>query len=97
MLSFHRIDISLRTDVNKICESKECDRFKFQINVWNGCHDVVMMSMNLSDIAILKIHSADYHCIITANSKSEAKNSMQKGDLKDKKQTLQNTKIYYKI
>ena len=88
MLNFHRIDISLRTDVNKIYESKECDRFKFQINVCNGCHDVVMMSMNLSNIAILKIHGADYHCIITANSKSEAKNSMQKADLKDKKQNV---------
>ena len=88
MLNFHRIDISLRTDVNKIYESKECDRFKFQINVCNGCHDVVMMSMNLSNIAILKIHGADYHCIITANSKSEAKNSMHKADLKDKKQNV---------
>ena len=88
MLNFHRIDISLRTDVNKIYESKECDRFKFQINVCNRCHDVVMMSMNLSNIAILKIHGADYHCIITANSKSEAKNSMQKADLKDKKQNV---------
>ena len=88
MLYFHRIDISLRTDVNKIYESKEYDRFKFQINVCSGCHNAVMMSMNLSNIAILKIHGADYHCIITANSKSEAKNSIQKADLKDKKQNV---------
>ena len=28
--------------------------FKFQANVCNGCHDLLMMSMNLSHIAILK-------------------------------------------
>ena len=29
--------------------------FKFQPNVCNGCHDLLMMSMNLSDIATLNI------------------------------------------
>ena len=33
--------------------------------------------MNLSNTAILKIKNADYHCIITAISKSEAINLMQ--------------------
>ena len=40
-----------------------------------------MMSMNLSDIAISKIHDVDYHCIITRIFKSEAVNSLQKGHL----------------
>ena len=40
-----------------------------------------MMSMNLSNIAILKIENADYHCIISGISKSEATNLMQNIDL----------------
>ena len=45
--------------------------FKFQPDVCNGCHDVLMMSMNLSDIAILSINDADYCCIISGIIKSE--------------------------
>ena len=51
--------------------------FKFQSNVCNGCDDLVMMSMNLSNIAILNIKRADYRCIISGISKSEAMNLLQ--------------------
>ena len=44
--------------------------FEFQQDVCNGWHDVLVMSMNLSNIAILKIKSADYCCIISKISKS---------------------------
>ena len=74
MLYFDRIDVSEGTDVNKTSASKECDichywyflnySFKFQPNVCNRCHDLLMMSMNLSDIAILNIKSSDYRLII---------------------------------
>ena len=62
-------------------ESKECDimsllvffkGFKFQPNVCNGCHDL-LMSMNFNDIAILNIKGADFHCIISTISKRETK------------------------
>ena len=46
--------------------------FKFQPNVCNGCHDL-LMSMNFNDIAILNIKGADFHCIISTISKKEAK------------------------
>ena len=62
MLYFDRIDISEGIDVNKSSQSKEWDichyryfldkGFKFQLNVCNGCHDL-LMSMNLSDTASL--------------------------------------------
>ena len=52
----------------------------FQSNVFNGCHDLLMMSMNLIDIAILNIKSADYCCIISGISKSKAVNLMQNID-----------------
>ena len=79
MLYYDRIDVSKGIDINNTSESKEChywyflDKgFKFQSEVWNGCHDVLMMSMNLSDIAILKLKVIDYGCIISGISKSEA-------------------------
>ena len=47
-----------------------------------------MISMNLSDIAILKIHGVDYRCIITGINKSEAINLKQNIDLSEKMGTL---------
>ena len=55
--------------------------FKFQLNICNRCHELLMMSMNLSDTAILKIKDSDYVCIISLISKNEAINLMQNGDL----------------
>ena len=79
MLYFDRIDASEATDANKTSESKECDvchywyflnkGFKFQPHTLNRCHDLVMMSMNLSDITILNIKGADYRIIISGISK----------------------------
>ena len=42
--------------------------FKFQPNVFDGCHDLLMMSMNLSDIAFSNIKGSDYCCIISGIS-----------------------------
>ena len=39
--------------------------FKFQLNVCNGCHDLLMMSMDLGNVAILDIKGSDYCCIIS--------------------------------
>ena len=44
--------------------------------------------MNLRDVAILNIKSADYHCIINGISENEAINFMQNADLTDKSRTL---------
>ena len=71
-------------DVNQTSKSKECDvcqywylsfnnkGCKFQSNVCSRCHDLLMMYMNLSDITILNTRSANYPCIISGISKSEA-------------------------
>ena len=45
---------------------------------------VLMMTMNLSDIAILSIKGCDYCCIISLISKNEAINLMQNTDLTEK-------------
>ena len=82
MLYYERINISEGVDVNKTSASKECDichywyflnfSFKFQPNVYNRCHDLLRMSINLSDIAILNIKGSDYCCIISLISTNEA-------------------------
>ena len=74
MIKYHRIDISESIDVNKANASGVCiichywhfleGGFKFQLDVYNRCHNVLMMSMNLSNIAISNIHDVDYSCII---------------------------------
>ena len=47
-----------------------------------------MMSMILSDNAILNIKVSDYHCIISGISKNEAINVMEKIDFTEKNGTL---------
>ena len=47
-----------------------------------------MMSMNLSDIAILNIEDSDYPCIVCRISKSEAIKLFQYIDLTEKNGTL---------
>ena len=46
--------------------------FNSQQNVCNWCHDVLMMSMSLCNIAILNIQGVAYRCIINRICKSEA-------------------------
>ena len=98
MLYFDKIDVSEGIDVNKTVASKECDichywyflnySFKFQPNVCNRCYDLLMMSMNLSDIiAILNIKGFDYGCIFSLISKNEAINLMKNADLTEKSRT----------
>ena len=62
--------------------------FKFQPNVCNRCHDLLMMSVNLSDIAILNIKGSDFRCIISLISKNKAINLLRNADLTGKSGTL---------
>ena len=66
MLYYDRSDVSEGIDVNKTSASEEeCDAcyycyflnysFKIQPNVCSRCHDLLMMSINLINIAILTI------------------------------------------
>ena len=94
MLYFDRNDVSEGIDVNTTSASKEYDTchywyflnysFKFQLHVCNRCHDLLIISMNISNIAILNIKGSDYCCI----SKNEVINLMQNADLTEKSGTL---------
>ena len=49
---------------------------------------LLIMSVNLNDIAILNIKGSDYRCIISLISKAEAINLMQNADFTEKSGTL---------
>ena len=65
MLYYDRINVSEGINNNKTSASKGCDichnwyflnnSFKFQPNICYRCHDFLMTSMNLNNIAILNI------------------------------------------
>ena len=65
MLHYDGIDASEGIDVNKTSVSKDCNifhycyflekGFDFQPHACNGCHDLLMISINLSDIAIIAV------------------------------------------
>ena len=59
----------------------------FQPNAFNRCHDLLMMPINLSNIAILNIKGSDYCCIISLISKNEAIKLMQDANLTKKSRT----------
>ena len=98
MLYYDRINVSEGSDVNKTNASKECDichywyflnySFKFQPDAFNRCHDLLMMSVNLSDIVILSNKGSDYRCIISLISKNETINLMQNADLTKESRTI---------
>ena len=62
---------------------------KFQDSVCNGCHNLTMLIVNISDIAIITIKNVDYRCIIHNINKSEAINLL-------KKYVLENREYIYK-
>ena len=94
MLYYDRIDASEGIDVNKTSESKKGNichywyildkEFKFQPDICKECHDVLICLWTFCDIFILNIYGADYPCIISEFSKSEAINLMQNIDLTEK-------------
>ena len=57
--------------------------FKFQCSICNGCHDLKMLSVNISDISIIAVKGVDYHCVIDNISKSEAINLLKNSLLDD--------------
>ena len=80
--------------LKKTSALKDCDichywyfliySFKFQPDVCNRCHDLLIISINLSDVAILNTKSSGYCCIISLISKNEAIKLMQDANLTKK-------------
>ena len=107
MLYFDRFYVFEKTDVNKTSAPKECDvchyccflhcRFKFQQNVCNRCHGLLMMSMNYNNIAILSIQGSDYCYIISLIGRNAAINLMQNADLIKQSGTLLYINFFFHI
>ena len=65
MVQYEKIDVSEGIDLDKTRPSKECMLchywyfkdvgYKFEPNVCNKCHDVLMTAYRLKDIAILNV------------------------------------------
>ena len=106
MLYYDGIDVSEESDVNQTSESKKHDicyyqyfldkGLKSQPDACNDCHDLLVLSVNLSNIAISKIQGADYCVIISGISKSEAANLPQ-ADLNKNSTILEVVKIIKKV
>ena len=86
MLYYDRIDLIEGIDVAKSNNSKKCitcdnwlfnHGFKFQDSVYNGCLDLTISCLNLSDKAIITVKRVDYRCIIHGISISEAINLLE--------------------
>ena len=81
MIFYNKIDLSEGIDVAKN-NSKECivchywyfdHGFKYHKShksLYNGFHDLVMLFLDISDIAIITVKGADYCYIVWINSPS---------------------------
>ena len=82
MLEYQKINVSEGIDVNETNASNKCELchywffkdfgFKFEEDVCNGCHDVLMMAHSLKDIAILSAKGTTFRCLLMSISKNEA-------------------------
>ena len=92
MLYYNRIDINEGINPVKSNRSKKymiCHywffnhAFKFQDSVCNGCHDLTILCLNISDIFIITVKNVGYRCIIHNISKSVAINLLENSVLED--------------
>ena len=93
MLYYNRIDISEGIDLRSVAIAKNemiCHYcffnhgFEFQYSVCNGCHDLTMLSVIISDIAIITVKNVNYRCIIHNITKSEAISLLKKSVQEDR-------------
>ena len=87
MLYCDRNDLSEGIYPTKSNRSKECmicrywffnRGFKFQDSVCRGCHDLTILYLIISDIAIITVENVDYRFIIHNINNSEAIKFIQK-------------------
>ena len=52
--------------------------------VCNGCHNISVIAFELENVAILKIKSLDYKCVIWNMSRSDAINMLNNSKLNNK-------------
>ena len=104
MLYYKKMDISEGVDLAKSNKSKECmichswcfnHGFKFQDSVCNGCNDLAMIYLNISDITIITVKNVDYCCIIHKICKFEAINLMESAVLENRGYIYKNIALIF--
>ena len=89
---YDRIDILKRVIVTKSNNSKECiicyywffsRGFEFQDSICNGCHDLTIYCLDISDISIIAVKGIDCHYVFIHDSKSEANHLLKNSVLED--------------
>ena len=86
MLQYKKNSISEGIDIDKTNASKECllchygyfknVGFKFEPQVCNKCHKVLMTAYELKNVAILNVKGVDFRCILWGISRDEAANRL---------------------
>ena len=71
--------------------------FKFQDSVCNSCHDLTMLCLDISNIAIITVKNVDYCCIIHNVNKFEAINLLENSVLKHHGLALSGEVYFYYI
>ena len=82
MLKYHRINISEDIDTTKTVGSREYTifyycyffkiNFRFQPKVYDGCHDMIQISMSFNDFVVFTVERNNYRINFWFRSKSEA-------------------------
>ena len=62
--------------------------FRFQSSVCKGCHDALMLSIDINSIVIRNNHGVDYRCIIVGIRKIEVINLLKNANLSEKNRSL---------
>ena len=57
--------------------------FEFRDSVRNSCHDLTMLTVNISDSTIVTVKNVEYGCILHNINKSESMYLLQNFVLKD--------------
>ena len=88
MLQYKKIGVSEGIDINNTSASKECillmNGFKFEPNICNNCHNVLITAYELKNIAILNVKCAGFRCILWGISKDEGVNRLNNSVLENK-------------
>ena len=94
MLEYDKIEVSKGIDLDKTHGFREfiiCHywyfldiNFEFQIDVYNGGHNLTQKAMNFNDIAIATVRGNDYRIHFLYSSKDETKNLSRNANLTEK-------------
>ena len=90
MIYYCKIDLTKGIDLIKSKNSKQCTvchhwylGFKLQKSDCNGCHDLLKISPDINNIAIVTVKSVDYRCIIYRVSKPDVIHLLENSMLDD--------------